>query len=710
MSRIKQLSPQEAQKIAAGEVVERPSNVVKELVENALDASARNISLYIEDGGKKLIRIVDDGSGMSKDDAYMCIKQHATSKISTVADLQALQTFGFRGEALASISAVSKLTLITKEAHEQAGIELQIREGNVEQEAITSCNSGTDICVQDIFFNIPARKKFLKSKETEWRAISQLFHAYSFAYPHIHFKLFSDNKLIHTCPAVSSLSERLAQLYDRTLLNACLLFEAKEERMNLKISGITTDAQYNRYDRNGIFVFVNQRWIKNYKLAQAIVKGYQGILPTGKWPASFLFITLDSEYVDINIHPRKEEVQFLHPRVIESLIESTIKERLEKRTSATLGFAAGQKYVSSKAELEYLPAKHDRPEELDQSALPVINISSDPYCLQSPGNYSHKIAEFHSSVNNLHTSNSKSNSLEVGKPIPLGLSNKFTDKPLANNEARNEPFKPVNVLTALTQDDRVSSKQDKTDHLKFSEALESSFGKELQKQSITPQEKPAFATLTKNAALALSASNDEQQASMLNQKYRILGQLQTTYILIETTEGLVFIDQHAAHERIVYEKLRKNFENVPTIKLLFPQVISLNQDDIAAIHPYLSLFLPFGLLVEPISSRELIVQEVPVFLKNQPIAEMIKQIVGWIHEYQHIEKTQLHKILHEKIHAQVSCLSSIKAGDELTHEGMAELINDLYALENKLTCPHGRPTLWLITQQEIKKKFKRDYR
>ena len=336
MAKIKQLSPLEAQKIAAGEVVERPANVVKELIENALDAGATDISLFLEDGGRKLIRIVDNGCGMSPEDAKMSILHHATSKLTSIADLETIATFGFRGEALSSIASVSKMTLTTKEASEPTGITLTISEGAITGEQIAACNTGTDIAIHDLFFTVPARRKFLKTKETEWRTIVHLFHALALAYKEVSFKLSHDERVVYNLPRTTVLTDRITQLFEPALAKHILPLTGTEERMNLSLTGTISDHTYSRFDRNQIFVYVNQRWIKNYKLAQAVIKGYQNILQPQKYPAGVLFITLDPATVDINIHPRKEEIQFLHPRLVEDLIAESVQKALEQKHTEQL--------------------------------------------------------------------------------------------------------------------------------------------------------------------------------------------------------------------------------------------------------------------------------------------------------------------------------------------------------------------------------------
>ena len=615
MAKIKQLPPHEAQKIAAGEVVERPANVVKELIENALDAGATEITLYLEDGGRKLIRIVDNGFGMSEEDARLSIKHHATSKITGIHDLEHIQTFGFRGEALSSIASVSRMTLATKQSTDITGITLEIQETNIIKESPNGMNPGTDIAIRDLFFNVPARQKFLKTKETEWRAIVHLFQALCLAYQNVSFKLYHDDRMVYALPATSQLKERVGQLFEPAFSKNMFSFDGNLDRMNVQITGIGTGPQYTRFDRSHIFVFVQRRWVKNHKLIQAFIKGYQGMLQPNRYPAGVLFIALDPQSVDINIHPRKEEVQFLHPRIIEDLIGEQVKKALEN-AQALVPLSSVPK---SRALSDSLQDNRNTRVELIRPAVFMKE--------QQP-------------IVPLHV-------IEQSMPTPP--------------ESKNEDF-----LSALTPFNRIPEggvEEAGTHSIRSSEPL----------------------------------------------SYRLIGQMKKTYIVIETGEGLVLIDQHAAHERILYERFRARFDDVARVRLLFPQIISLADADLALIEPYLPLFQTFGIEVQRLE-KEIVITETPVLLNNQSLEDSIKQAVSVLYEYEYLERDELKKIIHERIHASVSCKAAVKAGDELSVESMHEIIKDLSVTENRLTCPHGRPTRWELKIDEIEKRFKRDYR
>lgn len=615
MPKIHRLAPEEAQKIAAGEVAERPANVVKELLENSLDAHATDISIYIEDGGKKLIRIIDNGCGMSKEDAYLCIEHHATSKITSVDDLASIATFGFRGEALSSVAAVSHMTLTTKEADQEAGICLTIESGKVVRETLVAAKTGTDIQLKDLFYNVPARQKFLKSSETEWRAIVQLFQAMCLAHLNVSFKLFHNDRALYTVPRADTLEERMCQVFEPSLKNKLIMSEANEERMGLRVQTAVSKPDYTRFDRSQLFYFVNNRWVKNYKLGQALLKGYQGMMQPQRYPAGVLFITLDAPYVDINIHPRKEEVQFLHPRIVTDLIEQTVNESLQRAQ-----------------EQLFRPAQ-----SLPQSSTKEFKESGEP----------------------LSQSFSPTPQREVPRPI----------------HHPHHASTPAHPPSEENQD-------------AFLKAVTAYFSHE---------EGPQVAKETN-----LTIVSDLQ--------YRLIGQIQNTYILIEIDDSLVYIDQHAAHERIMYERLKTQFDDIARVRLLFPQVVHLTQQDLDLIEPHLELMQSFGIEAQRMAETELVINAAPLFVKNQSLEDCIKQAIAVLHEHHYLDQADLQKIIQERIHALLSCKAAVKAGDELSEDAMHSIISELYSCDNKLACPHGRPTIWELKTSDLEKKFKRDYR
>jgi DNA mismatch repair protein MutL len=611
MARIKQLPPHEVHKIAAGEVVERPANVVKELVENALDAGATHITMFIEQAGKKLIRVVDNGSGMDREDAYHCFDHHATSKITSINDLPTLKTYGFRGEALSSIAAVSHVTLITKEHAATEGIKLVLEGKQLKEETTVSCNTGTDLNIAHLFYNVPARKKFLRADDTEWRQITTLFQAFCFAYPHVHFILIHDSKLIYNCPPTKELMIRIAQLWDETVTQHMIALENHET-----IKGAISHHHYARYDRSSIFLFVNHRWIKNQHLAKALLKGYLQVLPPARFPAAVLFVEVPAGEVDINIHPRKEEVQFLHPRIIETQLQKLITTTLEAHLSSRL-----------------------------QKSIPVTTPS---------------------------------------QPIHKPTFDAY--RPLMETFAHQQSSPSANIPTSTTMTPSLESPP----HVRFTQ-------------------KSAYSAPTKALPVmdlyTLSNHSPDLEAQAID--YVIVGQVNQTYLLIDQPEGLFLIDQHAAHERILYAQFEHRFKEIVTAPLLFPHLITMTSDDLNLLLVHLELLEQHGLIIEQVSPTELMVKGAPPLFSSLSFEELLKMVIGWFHESKTLEPEALQAALTHNLRAQMACKAAVKAGDILSKLTMEQLITDLNKTTNRFSCPHGRPTGWLFSWYEIEKKFKR---
>lgn len=593
MSKIQILPPHEIKKIAAGEVVERPANVVKELLENSLDAGATFITIYVEDGGKKLIRVIDNGCGMSADDAERAFEQHATSKIVGVDDLQTLQTFGFRGEALSSIASVSHVTIVTKEKEADIGVKLELAYSALAKKEETAAPDGTDITIHDIFSNIPARKKFLKATETEWHQIVLLFQASVLAHQHIHFKLFHDDRLIHNCPPVDSPKTRILQLWNQQMAEQMLEISLDDQSINLSVSGCLSNHHYARYNTAQIFFFVNSRWIKNQPLMKAALRGYSDVHQQGRYPSVFIFMKTDPGLIDVNIHPRKEEVQFFHAHKIEQLLQKKIHDQLNDYVRMTLQHTE--------------PVHQDMPPNREMFA--------------SPSNF--------------------------------------------RTDFSRQPF-----------------------------------------YSVVPTVEKSF---TSQSTLTSTWRPIETQSVLTTLSYQLIGQFHQTYILLEKDDGLLMIDQHAAHERILYELFKKRFDQVESMKLLFPHTVTFDEDSMALLMKNQQLLARHGIIGDQMGADRFVIKSVPIYLKNADLASLIKEIITFLNEAQGLESDQFLVFITKKINAQMACKAAVKAGDELTREKMEEIINQLEQTENRLTCPHGRPTIWFLSLSEIEKKFRRDY-
>lgn len=585
---IQKLPAQEAQKIAAGEVVERPANIVKELIENSLDAGATRVTIELEEGGKKLISISDNGNGMLAEDARICFHRHTTSKLKTFDELESINTFGFRGEALASICSIAQVTLKTKHKSSTEGLQLTLAQGAIQQEQLIALQHGTTIAIENLFYNVPARKKFLKTTTTEWNHNAALFKAFCFSNLEVHFTLSHDESVIYNCPPVKTVEERIAQLFDTQVSNHTLVL-APSDKKNIEISGAMTGPHYARYDRGGLFFFVNGRWVKNYKLGTATTKGYLNVLQPGKFPIAVINITVDPKTVDINIHPKKEEVQFLNPRIVEMALTQSVKTTLEQHLSTQLKQTvtlAPQPTFSSFTET------YDSPK---RSAFP--DLSTLPFPTSEP--------------------------------------------PQTSPVQQQQPI-----------------------------------------ETVIQQEVESY-------------------------PYRLIGQFKNTYLLLEHPDGLFVVDQHAAHERVLYEQFSERFRNQETIALLFPQVITLSAQDFDTLTPHLHVFVDHGIELEAFGEHQVTVKSTPVYAKHIDMNELIQEVLSTIRDTDATDKDAFFKTITERLRAQMACKSAVKAGDVLSNEKIEQLLRDLNKTTNRFSCPHGRPTSWLLDTLSIEKKFKR---
>lgn len=694
MPKIKHLPIHEAQKIAAGQVIERPADIIKELIENSIDAQATTITLYVQDAGKQLIRVVDNGCGMDSDDAQLCFEKHATSKIQTLDELQNISTFGFRGEAMPSIAAVCKVTLITKQSDASEGLMVTVQDNIIQQCNPISAATGTDISTADLFFNMPARKKFLKKNDTELRHITQLFHAFCLAYPHIHFKFFSDNKQTLNCPPVQKIIDRCTQLWQNIPQEQILSLNTNNKNDSLSITGAISDHQSFRFDRTGIFLFVNNRWIKDFKLTNAFIKGYMNVAPQGRYPMGSIAITIDPKLVDINVHPRKEEVRFLNPRIVEQLIQQSVKtcleENIAKRIPATM---LNQPVLRSFNEVESYPsvaykyggqAERQLKNKFDFTAI----SSTKSYTYTPPTTY-HTI--------NQNTYQPFNFDAAFPEPHVWNATNTISSQELQAYPSTGSG------RTAYNSDEEISKNTILTSTVHPDPAYAESDGG----LSACHAHRSFNEGRVEGTAVEIQTNINNDTSTNTESSYTLIGQYHKTYILIEQKDGLFIIDQHAAHERILYELFAHRFTDVAIVQLLFPVLITLSHNDVQIIEPYLPLFIENGINIELFGANQLKVQATPVHLKEVSLEDLVKEVIGWINEYKYLDEQQFIKKLHEKLRAQMACKAAVKAGDILSHQHMQQLLTTLHTTENRLTCPHGRPTGWLLSNHDIEKKFKR---
>ncbi|XHR29981.1 MAG: DNA mismatch repair endonuclease MutL [Chthoniobacteraceae bacterium] len=623
MSRIHLLSEEVASQVAAGEVVERPASVVKELVENSLDAGAKHIEVMMRRGGISLIRVVDDGSGMDRDDALLCLERHATSKIRTGADLATIHTLGFRGEALPSIASVSRFRLSSREQGAVAGTEILVTGGRVEYVRDGGDAPGTQIEVRSLFFNLPARRKFLRTENTEASHVEAQLRLQALGHPEVGFTLLTDDRTVFQLPPAANLRERIRDLNGGALADALLeIPEAVFE--GLAIRGYIGKPGVTRSSRGQQLVFVNGRAVENLTINHALREGYHTALMKGQYPVTFLFIEMDPAAVDVNVHPAKREVRFREPSVIrEALVEVVVRALESDRGDWQGAFAAPS---------DRLPA---RPEPPRPEPLPLPGMAVE----------------------------------ELPPPrLPSGL----TPFP--------EPFPEVRVPATFKD---------------FSEFKEPPL-------SPVPVTSVPELPAEPRGPEPLAVPEPKPQP----QQFRILGVLGRLYILMESAGGLVLVDQHAAHERILFEELRRRMEQVgvPSQRLLMPLTLQLAPRDSDWVAQNLPTLQKMGIGVEGFGSGTWKLDAIPQFVQSSEPQQLLHDIIDELREIS-LQTSKLR--LGEDVIAKTVCRHAVKAHDTLREPEMIRLIEDLLQCELPYCCPHGRPTMIQISYTELEKKFGR---
>ncbi|QAT40231.1 DNA mismatch repair endonuclease MutL [Clostridium sp. JN-9] len=616
MGRINILDSSTSNKIAAGEVVERPSSVVKELVENSIDAEAKNIIIEIGEGGEKFINIIDDGSGIHPDDIEKAFSPHATSKISKIEDIYSIKTMGFRGEALASVAAVSKLTLKSRTRDFNFGKEIKISGGKVEKISEAASNVGTSICVSDIFYNVPARQKFLKSPQRETASISDIISRLALVNSDISFKYINNGKTVMTTYGTGSMKETIRSIYGRSIYENIIPFEKVSDIAS--VYGFIGNSEISRGSRNNQSIFVNKRYIKNKSITAAVENAFKSFLTINKFPFFILCLDIYPEFIDVNVHPTKSELKFRDDRYIYKLVFDAVHEALRQYL-----FKSFNKEDTSS---ESMPKTIVQiPIDLKSESNGNINEIS------SNNNYSHYISENNKENTNIH--------------------------PKAEYTANNVNLNKENYL--------VTEKTNKTANYEISKT----------------EGVPKFPSLN------------------------IIGQFHKTYIIAEYNDTLYMIDQHAAHEKILFEKFKKSIleKHVVSQLLLSPLVVELTPEDFAYYNDFKEIFENTGFKIEIFGDNTITIREVPVILGKPNLKNLFMDILDNLKNMGTGEKDA---VKYNSIATQ-ACKAAIKANDPLSDIEMKSLIEELRYIEDPFTCPHGRPTIIKMDLYDIEKKFKR---
>lgn len=578
MSEIQLLPEEVVNKIAAGEIIERPVSIVKELIENSLDAGATEIRVDVERGGKQLIRVMDNGSGIASDEVLIAFERHATSKIRQSEDLHQIHTMGFRGEALASIAAVSQVTLKTRKAAEDSGLSVFMVNGACQSKQPIAMTPGTTLEARNLFFNTPARKKFLKGEVAEAAAITHMVHAFAMAHPEIAFHLTQDQREVLSCPSARNLRERIFQVFGAELLDT--LLEIDEELFHYRLRAFVSRTDALKTSKNYQYFFINGRFVKDKVLSNSVYVAYRVYAQTGQYPAALIFLDMPPAMVDVNVHPAKYEVRFLQQGLVQKgIIDSILKH------------------------------------------------------------------------------------LNVSRPLP-------------SFQLRQEPYLP-----------RYSG-----------EELNLSNWREIPGESL--------GTMTQPEGPGLQMPSPPQRKIPAEGQYKIIGQYDNTYILVSDEGGLILVDQHVAHERILYEQLldAEKQQQVRSQNLLIPLIIDTNPAQLMLLEDYLGRFHELGFEVEVFGNNTVAVRQVPEILAEANYSRAVQRL---IEDLERLYREGMLESFGDEMRKSIACQASVKINMPLSREKMEWMIANLLKTRTPQVCPHGRPIILRISHYEIEKNFRR---
>lgn len=652
MGKIRQLSPSVVNKIAAGEVVERPASVVKELMENALDAGATRVDVSVVKGGTELIRIVDNGHGIEPDDLPLAVASHATSKIADADDLFRIGTLGFRGEALASIAEVSRLTIRSRTSDTAAGAQLEVQGGAGRGVEPCGCPIGTTMEVADLFFNTPVRRKFLRSTQTEMGHIAEAVTRVALAHPHVHFTLRHNEREVHDLPPASPWSSRIERLFGGELAGQLIWVESQDEA--IRLHGYAAHPSESRSNQKMQYLFLNGRFIRDRSLQHALGEAYRGLMMTGRYPVSFLRIELPPELVDVNVHPTKLEVRFQDGGRLYSQLLSTLRTKfLTTDLTTNIHAAPTARYDAA----HHAPAGGgaERLAHAQQARQEMVSWAKEQMTAWKPG----------------------PDARPAGQVIdPWNL------------PAERGPLE----LTRL----------DRAWPAGGADSAESDFAQRAARGEASPLESfpaPQRAALGSEAARAMTAGAAEVRATGALQ-------IHNRYLVAESDEGVVVIDQHALHERILYEQLCDKVEagQLESQTLLVPEPVDLTTAEAAVVLEERATLARLGIQVEPFGGGTVLVSSYPAMLANIRPGEILRGIVEQLSGGNRAPDRR--DLLNHLLHS-IACKAAVKAGDRLTPDEISALLAQRGAVRNTHHCPHGRPTELVFTREELDKQFKR---
>ncbi|WP_282935494.1 DNA mismatch repair endonuclease MutL [Paenibacillus sp. RC67] len=690
MGIIKILDEHIANQIAAGEVVERPSSVVKELVENAIDAGSTRIDVTIEEGGLELIRVTDNGSGMERDDCEVAFFRHATSKIANSQDLFSIRTLGFRGEALPSIAAVSKVTCVTSTESTGLGYRMVIEGGTVKEFEDTASPRGTDIQVRELFFNTPARLKYMKTIQTELGHVSDFIYRLSLAHPEIAFTLkHNGSQLIQTL-GNGDMLQVIAAIYGTAVAKNMLPIEG--EHLDYSIRGFIGKPETTRANRNGISTVINGRYIRNYTLIHALLQGYHTLLPINRYPIAAFHIQTDPTLVDVNVHPAKLEVRFSKEQELIQFVEQQVRQVLNK-----------QVLIPSAASANKL-----KKEAFVQEQMELYRPSSSPSMPPASPNGASGIVESNGISQKQSTEAWKtSNAFDKEDRRQSYNTPSFTERSALRNDMSSERLDSRgDSFRAGRPSSTAGSYQDANNGFSRNQTSQRVDGADYRDRD---KERTAKEQAAASAALLRSiAADEEHEAPSLPAfpKLYAIGQMHGTYIVAQNEEGLFLIDQHAAHERINYEYYYEKFGKPAEAsqELLVPITLEFTPSEAERLKEKVPILEQAGVYLEPFGGNDYLVRAYPHWFPVGDERALVEEMTEWLlSERKSIDLGKLR----EKAAIMCSCKASIKANQSLSTLEIEVLLDRLAGCRNPYTCPHGRPIVISFSTYELEKMFKR---
>ena len=699
MPEIKLLNQETIDKIAAGEVVERPSSVVKELVENAIDAKATAITVEIKEGGTSFIRITDNGSGIEHAQVPIAFLRHSTSKIRQVEDLLSITSLGFRGEALSSIAAVSQVELITKTYGELTGTRYVIEGSKEVTNEEIGAPEGTTFLVRNLFYNVPARRKFLKTAQTEGNYISDLMERLALSHPDVSFKFISNGQTKMHTAGNSKEKDLIYHIYGRDITAALLPIEQKTPLF--EVHGFIGKPLISRGNRNYENYFINGRYIKSALLSKAIEEAYKGFVMQHQYPFCVLYFNFETELLDVNVHPTKMELRFSDNEKVYHALFDIIRNALTHKDFIP------DVPVEEKKLQKREPIAAGTPEPFERRRMPNVEPGAGVNA-QMP-----QRAAFQSSTSQQAASTSQQ---DISQPAVLQQAVKQVaeNQPAENQSVFDKLLKKEPAKAAEEQQEKSQEKPQNTKPVSvFQKVAEPNVAEEITYQ-VKPKEpetgiqQNAVVQEPEQATEPVSEVSYEQQSFLTKEarkEHRILGQLFDTYWLVQYEDKLFIIDQHAAHEKVLYEKTmeRVKKKTFSSQTLSPPTILTLNAQEEEMLERYREEITTFGYEVEPFGGKEYAVTAVPADFTD---IDMRSMFIEMLDDFSNISGADAPNLIMEKV-ASMSCKAAIKGNQAISRSEMEVLIDELLQLENPYNCPHGRPTIIAMSKYEIEKKFKR---